>query len=151
MSVIGVVDEHWPRRRRPNDPGAGDLRPDQRVHQGRLPSTGGATDDSQERRIEGAKPGQNVVVELAKEGDAVLLGLVSAGERQGQRGLCNGSTQAVHGVDEQLALGGGSSHGPSLMGCSLATRARRDGPHGRVSGGRTLQRPRQDSNLRPRD
>ena len=150
VSVIGVVDEHWPRRRRPNDPGAGDLRPDQGVHEGRLPSTGGATDDSQERCIEGAKPGQNVVVELAKEGDAVLLGLVSAGERQGQRGL-----QRLHAgcPRRRRAAGsaGGSSHGPSLMGCSLATRARRDGPHGRVAGGRTLQRPRQDSNLRPRD
>ena len=86
--VVAVMDQYRCSGGRPDDPRGGDLAPDQRVDQRRLPRAGRSADDSEERRVDGGEPGQDVVVQLA--GDlaygALLFGGVGQRERQPNRG-----------------------------------------------------------------
>ena len=83
-SVGGVVDQNRGPGGRPDHTGRGDPPPDQGVHQGRLPGSGGPADHGEQRRIDGGQPGQHVVVELGGDlADRSAL-LVGPGQRQGK-------------------------------------------------------------------
>ena len=73
-SVRGMADQHRAAGRRPQPPGAADVAPTRRVDQGGLAGAGRPADDRQQRGVEPAQPGQQVVVDLPDE-----LGLGAAG------------------------------------------------------------------------
>ena len=65
FAVGGAGDQGGGQRGGPQDAGLGDVLADQGVHQGGLARPGGAADDGQQRRVDGAQTRDQVVVELA--------------------------------------------------------------------------------------
>ncbi len=65
--VFGVADEHGRPGGGPQHPGLGDAAPDERVDEGRLPRSGRASDDGEQRRLGLAQPRQQVAVELGQQ------------------------------------------------------------------------------------
>ena len=62
----GVVDEHGRAGGGAQDAGARDLAPGDGVHERGLAGAGRPADDREQRRVEAAQPGQQVVVELRR-------------------------------------------------------------------------------------
>ena len=93
-----MVDEHRGSRRRAQDAGACHLLTHDGVDQRRLACARRATDDGEQRGVEGFEARQDVVVELRHELPllAALLGDVSRLEREGVGG--DSGTQLAHGA-----------------------------------------------------
>ena len=98
--VVGVADQHGRAGGGAQHPGGGDLRADQAVDQRRLARAGGAADDGEQRGVEAAQPGEDVVVELADELGPGLAGPRGAGDVELETGRGGGLAQGDEGVGE---------------------------------------------------
>src|SRR5690606_1973606 len=67
VAVGRIGDQRRHQRGGPQHARLGDVGPDEGVDQRRLARAGGAADDGEERRVDGAQPGQQVVVELPSQ------------------------------------------------------------------------------------
>ena len=101
--VVRVVHEHGRAGGRPQDAGAGHLAPRDGVDQRRLAGAGGAADDGEQRGVEPAQPGQQVVVELAEQRLALGAGVLDVRHLERQREARDLGAQALGGA-EQVAL-----------------------------------------------
>ena len=91
--VVGVADEHRGAGGRAQHPGGGDRRADQAVDQRGLAGAGRAADDGEQRGVEAAQPGQQVVVELADELGAGLARSFGARDVEREAGGGGGLAQ----------------------------------------------------------
>ena len=75
----------------PDGAGTGHRMAHERIHKGRLPCTGGTANNGQQRRVQAAVPGKDVVIQLAGGAGSFTPGLVSTWKRQRQADLRKGA------------------------------------------------------------
>ena len=119
--VVGMADEHGGAGGGAQHPGRRDLLPDQAVHDRGLARSRGAADDGEQRCVEPAQAGEDVVVELLDELGARLACPLGPGDVELEADDGGGLAQGHEGVGEGAAGGGGGRLG----------RGRRHGQGGR--------------------
>ena len=83
-ALVRRADQHRRPGGRPEHPGRADVGAEQRVDQRRLAGAGGAADDGEQRGVELAEPGQQVVVDLPDQLVAGAARLVHADQPQAE-------------------------------------------------------------------
>ena len=146
LHVVGVADQHGRAGGGAQHPGRGDLLADQGVHQRRLAGPGGAADDGEQRGVEAAQPGEDVVVELVDDLGPGLAGPRGTGDveletcrggslAQGDEGVGEGATRRRDGGKaggrcRDVGVGGPGFDGPGVDRQGVL--GRRPGGAGRV-------------------
>ena len=168
--VVGMADEHGRAGGGAQHPGGGDLLADQAVHDRRLARPGGAADDGEQRGVEAAQAGEDVVVELADELGPRLAGPLGAGDvelgsgprrrpRAGRRGRRRGRHRGrrpvpaagagrrsrASGGPAASSTSGGTGRVPRRDGLGRASRGHRASSRGAVGAYRTSARQERGS------
>ncbi len=82
--VVGMADQHRGFRGRAEDTRLRDLLAQERVDERRFPGTRRAADDSQQRRIECQRSGQEVVTDLSADAHRLLAEFGRSGKFEGE-------------------------------------------------------------------